>query len=139
MLKSRLFGVTGLAAVMTTAICLWTTAFAAENAPQRSAGEVTVAEGGSIEARTSQTAKPKFRGRLPRYYGKLVDDTQRKKIYSIQEKYFERDWQLREELKRLQADRDAEIEAVLTAGQKQVLQKMIAEARSPRATDDASE
>lgn len=85
---------------------------------------------GGISAQESDaTAKAKRRGPLPSYFGKIgVDDDQRKKLYSVQESYQERLAALRKEMKALLSQRDSEMEALLTPGQKLRLQELKAEA-----------
>ncbi len=85
---------------------------------------------GGISAQESDTtAKAKRRGPLPSYFGKIgVDDDQRKKLYSVQESYQERLAALRKEMKGLLAQRDTEMEALLTPGQKLRLQELKADA-----------
>ncbi len=96
-----------------------------------------VAPAGREAARpaAAEPAKPaKFRGRLPRYYGKVVDAVQRQQIYQIQAKYHERLEALKAQLKQLEAQCDAEIEGVLSPEQKQSLAKLLADAAAARQT-----
>ena len=60
----------------------------------------------------------RFLRRLPNFYGQAISDAQRDKIYEIQSTYFEPIEMLTLRLERLQAERDAQIEAVLTDEQK---------------------
>jgi Spy/CpxP family protein refolding chaperone len=112
---------------MLTAVagCLWIGALAP------AADTDTQAEGRTAQAETLKP--PKFRGRLPRYYGQVVNEKQRRQIYDIQRKYHERDFILRTQLKQLRAERDQEIEAVLSPEQKETLQKLLTEAARRRA------
>ena len=73
--------------------------------------------------------------RLPAYYKDVVNDEQKLKIYGIQDKYKDRISALAEQVKKLQAERNAEIEAVLTAEQKTKLAevKTIAEKKKAEA------
>lgn len=68
--------------------------------------------------------QPVLRGRLPRYYGKLVDDAQRQQIYQIQASYRERISQLQAELAKLQMQQLEEIEGTLTADQRKQLDEL---------------
>ena|SRR5688500_4706917 len=68
----------------------------------------------------------KAKGRLPAYYGKIVSDEQREKIYAIQAKFDSQIESLTAQLETLRKQRDSEVEAVLTAEQK----TQVAEARS---------
>ena len=75
----------------------------------------------------------KFVKRLPNHYRDAITDEQREKIYEIQAAYFGPIEMLSLRLERLTAERDAQIEAVLTAEQKkriEALRKNAAEQRS---------
>ena len=87
---------------------------------------------GKAEAKAAAPEKPKEKSykRLPAYYGDLVDGKQKEKIYTLQEKWGKQIDELAEQVKALQAKRDAEIEAVLTAEQKVKLEKTRADAKA---------
>jgi Spy/CpxP family protein refolding chaperone len=74
-------------------------------------------------------AKKKATGRLPPHYAAVVTPEQRTRIYSIQAKYAERIQKLADEMKALTEQRDAEVEGVLTAEQKQKIESLRAESR----------
>jgi len=76
-----------------------------------------------VHGQDATPAKPaaKQTNRLPPYYKTVVNEEQRQKIYGIQEKYKDRLAALAEQVKKLQAERSAEIEALLSAEQKQKL------------------
>lgn len=76
--------------------------------------------------------KTEFRPRLPMYYAKVVDEKQRQKIYEIQRKYHPQIVDLQKQLEKLIAQRDAEIEAVLTPQQKAEIEKLRQEASQRR-------
>ena len=80
-----------------------------------------LALGGEAPAKAKPSAEkkeqPKFRGRLPMYYGDVVSQKQREQIYGIQAKYADQIEQLQKQLDELKASRDAEVEAVLTPEQ----------------------
>ncbi len=78
-------------------------------------------------------AKKKFRPRLPNYYGRVVDEEQRQKIYGVQKEYFPRIEALKAQLAALTAERDKKIEAVLTPEQRKDVEKLRAEAKQKRA------
>ena len=87
-----------------------------------SAGASVAGTEGSTDAKsggdkTDEKEQPRFHGRLPMYFGSVVSETQREKIYAIQAKYAERIRQLQEQLDELKARRGTEIEAVLTPEQ----------------------
>lgn len=77
------------------------------------------------------TAKSKRRKPLPFYFGKIgLDKDQQEKLYTIQESYEAKLEKLRQEMKALLAQRDAEMEANLTPGQKLRLQELQAAAKN---------
>ena len=82
----------------------------------------------------AKAAKPraKPRGRLPAFYGKVVDGKQREKIYAIQQQYEPKISALKAELQDLQDKADAEIDAVLTAEQRDTIKKLADEAKQKR-------
>ena len=78
----------------------------------------------------NDSAKAKRRGPLPFYFGKLgVNDEQRDKLYTIQESYETKLEALRKQMKALLAEREAEMVAALTPGQKLRLQELKVEAK----------
>lgn len=94
----------------------------------------SVVVGGLLAQDASNAAGDKPRkanaGRLPPNYAKLdLSGTQRDQIYSVQNKYKEEVEQLQAQLDSVRTRRDAEIEAVLTADQRQKLDTLQAEAR----------
>jgi len=66
------------------------------------------------------------------YYAKVVDEKQRQKIYDIQRKYHPQIADLQKQLEKLVAQRDAEIEAVLTPQQKAEIEKLRQESAQRR-------
>ena len=86
---------------------------------------------------TQDSAEDTFRPRLPMYYGKVVTEAQRQKIYEIQRKYFPQIRALQKQLEALIAKRDAEIEAVLTPQQKAEIERLRKEAAARRAAGSA--
>lgn len=88
--------------------------------------------GGTTAAAPAKTrANP--RGRLPTYYGKVVDPIQKEKIYKIQQSYEPKIADLNAQLQALRDKRDAEIDAVLTAEQRQKVAQYRADAKKQRA------
>ena len=84
----------------------------------------------------SQTAE-KPRGRLPNHFGKLgISEEQRTRIYSIQADYDVRIDELLSQIEELVANRDSDINAVLTEGQRARLRELREEARNRRSSDD---
>lgn len=78
--------------------------------------------------KTADKARPKHR--LPPHYSKVVDKTQREKIYSIQDKYAPELDELNAKIKAVLAKRDAEIEQVLTPEQKAKVHELAAQNKS---------
>jgi Spy/CpxP family protein refolding chaperone len=77
-------------------------------------------------------------GRLPAYYKDVVTAEQRDKIYALQTKYREQILVLAEQMKKLTAERDAEIEGVLTAEQQAKVKSLRAEASKKRGATKAA-
>ena len=71
----------------------------------------------------------KFARRLPNFYRDVISEKQRDDVYAIQADYFEPIEMLSLRLERLQKERDAQIEAVLTAEQKKKITKLRGESR----------
>ena len=69
-------------------------------------------------------SRKKATGRLPAHYGAVVTPDQKTKIYTIQAKYAEQIRKLADEMKALTEQRDAEVEGVLTAEQKQKVEAL---------------
>lgn len=84
------------------------------------------------EAKPAAKTRAKPRGRLPAHFAKLVDPSQREKIYKINDEYAPKIEALQAELKALIAKRDAEVEGVLSAEQKEKLTALRTEAAAKR-------
>jgi hypothetical protein len=74
----------------------------------------------------------KTKGRLPAYYGDVVNDAQRQSIYAIQEKYAKQIAALNEQLDTVTKQRDTEVENVLTPDQKEKLRQAREEASAKK-------
>lgn len=85
------------------------------------------------EAKPAAKERAKPRGRLPANYGKVVDPLQKEKIYGIQVQYEPKIEALRAQLKDLVAKRDAEIDALLTAEQREKVKELAEAAKARRA------
>ncbi len=82
---------------------------------------------------TASTTKPKeFRGRLPAYFGRVVDEQQRQQIYAIQKEYFEQINALKAKLAALIQEQRERIDGVLSEEQRQQVDEMKEEARAKR-------
>ena len=86
------------------------TAIAQEKTTAKSTEKPAVKE----EAKTGKT-----KGRLPPYYKDVVDEKQKAEIYKVQVSYEEKIDDLKIQLEKLESDRDAAVEKVLTAEQKE--------------------
>jgi hypothetical protein len=101
-------------------------------------GEAPAAKSKESPAETPvpEDAKPKkreFRGRLPAYYNRVVDEEQRAKIYAIQREYAPKIDALKAQLEALTAERNEKVVAVLTPEQRTTVEKLRAEAKAKRA------
>jgi len=85
------------------------------------------------EKSTAKKERAKPRGRLPNYFTDVVDSKQREKIYSIQSLYREKIMALVEQMKELQDEQQAEIDAVLKPEQLSKINARREEAKSLRA------
>lgn len=88
------------------------------------------------KAEKKERAQPA--GRLPAYYKDVVTAEQRDRIYALQAKYREQILALAEQMKKLTAERDAEIEGVLTAEQQAKVKSLRAEASKKRGATKAA-
>jgi hypothetical protein len=77
----------------------------------------------AAKAKAVAAAQAKPKGRLPAYYKDIVDEKQKEAIYSIQADYKGKIDALEEQIEKLTTDRDAAVENVLTAVQKDKLKK----------------
>jgi hypothetical protein len=90
--------------------------------------------GGKRAEEAAQVEQPKqFRGRLPDYYGEVVDERQREQIYAIQRQYFLTIEGLKAQLDAVIGKRDTEVAAVLSPQQLAEVKRLEAEARAKRA------
>lgn len=90
------------------------------------------------ESLTAEERLKKYRGRLPNYFGKVINSEQRDQIYAIQAKYNEQIAALEMQIEKLSAERDQQVEAVLTPEQLAEITKMRDEAKARRQTRDAA-
>jgi hypothetical protein len=84
------------------------------------------------QEKAAEKKKEKAKGRLPAYYADVVSDEQKEKIYTIQEKYAKQLKDLNEQLLAVTKKQNDEIEAVLTAEQKEQIDKARAEASAKK-------
>ena len=80
-----------------------------------------------------------YRGPLPLYYVKVASPDQKEKIYAVQEKYDEQLRSLMTQVKALQAQRDKEIDALLSPDQLKRLEEIRAEAAEAKKSKKPAE
>ena len=95
----------------------WLVATAAEQTDRENTATVT------------RNKTEKLRGRLPAYFGKVVDESQRQEIYQIQADYKDRIAKLQAALTKMVQQRDREVLMVLTADQLEELKSLQKAAR----------
>lgn len=83
-------------------------------------------------AEKAQAAKKKSGHQLPPYYAGVIDETQRAKIYQIQDEYNPKITALKAQLDTLTTDRNEKVAAVLTADQRAKVEAKKAEAKDKR-------
>ena len=77
-------------------------------------------------------AERRITRRLPPYYGEVVTQEQRERIYAIQAKIAEQVLKLREQLETLESQQKMEIDGVLTVEQRQQVIKLAEDAKAKR-------
>ena len=101
-----------------------------------------VKEPPAAEAAQTQPAAEQekvFHGRLPAYYGQVVDEKQRAAIYGIQKQYAPKIDALKAQLAALTEERNEKVAAVLTPEQQAKLATLKAEAKAKRELKAAQE
>lgn len=88
------------------------------------------------DSKSKDTAKA-VRHALPRYYKDIVDDTQKEKIYKIQDSYADEIHKIQDQLDAVKAKRDAEIRGVLTKAQQAKLDAMMTDDKKDESSTDA--
>jgi len=79
-----------------------------------------------------EAKEKKAKGKLPAYYADVVTETQRQKIYAIQDKYAKQISDLQAQLNAITTQRDMEIETLLSAEQKEKVKKARDEAAAKK-------
>ncbi len=96
-----------------------------------------VAQDGTAGAESKETPMAKRRGepkgRLPAYFGEVIDSQQREKVYGIQSKYLAEIKQLQDQIATLEKQRDEAVQAVLTPEQAEKVKKLVDEGKAKRA------
>jgi len=90
------------------------------------------ADSAAPAAQTQPKKRAEPRGRLPAYFGKVVNKAQREQIYGIQKEYDPKIDALEAELAKLRQERDAKIDALLTPEQKAQIEQLKSEAAAKR-------
>jgi Spy/CpxP family protein refolding chaperone len=90
-----------------------------------------LAEDASATKKEKKERKESF-ARLPAHFGKVVDESQREKIYDIQKEYGPKIKALREQLDALLNQCDEKIDAVLTPEQRKQIEQLAADAKARR-------
>ena len=121
-MKLRITWFVCLAAVVTCVV--WSTA---NRLPAQEAQGEAVAEAASAAEESDDSHR-----RLPTYFSDLVTPGQRARIYAIQDRYEPKLEELKQLMRELVAERDAEVESVLEPEQKKLLSVVKEQARMLR-------
>lgn len=121
--------------------------FINRRSPHEPSQWTTVQPGNASETRQDEeppqeTAEEKFkrfRGRLPNYFSRVIDEEQRQKVYEIQANFNEQIDALQQQIANLTQERDKLAEEVLTPEQLAEVNKMREEARAKRAANRNSD
>ncbi len=96
-------------------------------------GKATATPAASKAGVKTVKKRRKPRGRLPAYYSRVVTAKQRDEIYSIQARYNEQIQKLQQQLETLVAQRNADVEKVLSAEQRAEVEQLRARRKAKRA------
>jgi hypothetical protein len=116
--------------------------FAADEPAEKGSSKKAATKADSKSDTKAEPAEGTLKGRLPANYSKIVDATQRQKIYAIQANYVEKLEDLKKQLLDLEAKRDSEIRAVLTEKQQKQLDELTGDtskAKGKKAAKDAKD
>lgn len=92
----------------------------------------------TLSAQDAAEATAELSGRLPTYYGEIVTQDQRLKIYKIQSSYNTKIEQLELEIEKLEAAMKKEMESVLTQPQLERLKELAEEDELRRQKNEAA-
>lgn len=112
-----------------------------EDAPstKKSAKKAEAAKDDAKPAEGKKKAKPKeAKGRLPAFYGEVVDQKQRDAIYAIQAEFAPKIDALKAQLDALEKDRDEKVAAVLTEEQMKKVEALKEAAKAKRSEGKAA-
>lgn len=112
----------------------------AKDGPAKEApAKAGAAKEAGVKGETGAKGDEKKKVQVPPFFGKIdLTSAQREKIYAIQAGYNEKLEALKNQIKALDTQRDADCEAVLTAEQKERLTKAIADSKK-KSADKAAE
>ena len=96
------------------------------------AGGLRAEQENGQQAAEKGEASTKLRGRLPPYFAAIVNAEQRQKIYELQAAYAAKIAALEEQIAQLVAQRDKDVDAVLTPEQSAEVSRKRAEAAAKR-------
>lgn len=84
---------------------------------------------------TAEERLKRFRGRLPNYFGRVIDESQREQIYELQARFNEQIDSLEMQIADLTKERNELVEKVLTPEQLAEVNRMREEAKARRSTN----
>jgi len=120
-----------MAALVAAALVTGDTMAVVAQEPAAPASGVAAKESAATEG-TVPKRRSEPRGRLPAYYGEVIDNQQREKIYDIQSRILQQISQLQQQIAQLEQQRDAEVVAVLTAEQAAKVKELTEAAKAKR-------
>jgi TolA-binding protein len=92
---------------------------------------LAVKETGALEG-SAPKRRSEPRGRLPAYYGEVIDNQQREKIYDIQSRILSQITDLQQRIAQLEQQRDTEVSGVLTTEQMAKVKELTEAAKAKR-------
>ena len=121
------------AALLTSLIVGWA-ATPERSTAQDAAARDAAAREAAAPAKESPTAKKRTepRGRLPAYFGEVIDSQQRDKVYELQAKYTAEIKQLQDQIAKLEQQRDEAVQGILTPEQAEKVRKLVEDGKAKR-------
>jgi hypothetical protein len=121
-------------AALLAAVMGWTAGMGrgADTAPSTDSPQPTTTKAAPKSTDVPDKTEEKAKGRLPPFYGKLVDKDQKEKIYQIEMTFTPKIKDLQRQIDALVAERNEQIKAVLTPEQQAKLADMVADSKSKR-------
>lgn len=112
--------------------CLWgvvasANAWQSDGAKPANAGS---ADAGAAEPGAKKRTEP--RGRLPAYFGEVIDSQQREKIYELQARYLAEIKVLQDKIAEMEKKRDEDVRGVLTPEQAEKVKQLVDSAKTKR-------